>query len=121
MLKGGKQSLSEQKIRALRPVHHQIKQENESVKAYMIWIIVINTISNAILYGIIKMCACGFRYAMKIKREIEILRREGERDRDQPHQEQIKPIATPSRPRPPLEDRKVNAKDPEQHDKTNDV
>lgn len=88
MLRGGKQSLSEQKIHALLPVHHQIKQENESLKEYMIWIIVINTISNAILYGLIKMCACGFRYAMRIQREIEILKREGERDRDQPNQEQ---------------------------------
>ena len=80
MLNGGKQALANQKVTALLPVHHQIQQEAQSIKEFVIIVIIANTISNLLLIGIIQCCRCGIRYVAKVTREIDNLRNKEERE-----------------------------------------
>ena len=74
VLTGGKQALANQKVESLLPVHHQIQQESQAIKEFMIIVIFANTISFLFLIGIIQCCKCGIRYVVRVTREIENLR-----------------------------------------------
>ena len=74
MQNGGKQDLSNQKVESLLPIHHQIQQENRSVKEFIILVVVANTISTLLLIGIIQICKVGMRYTANVLHEIETLR-----------------------------------------------
>ena len=74
LLNGGKQALSNQKVASLLPIHHQIQQEHWSVKEFLIFVIVANTISTLLLIGIIQIRRVGMRYIANVMHEIETLR-----------------------------------------------
>ena len=74
VLTGGKQALANQKVESLLPVHHQIQQESQAIKEFMIMVIFANTISFLLLIGIIQCCKCGIGYVVRVTREIENLR-----------------------------------------------
>lgn len=80
MLKGGKQALANQKVTSLLPVHYQIQQEAQSIKEFVIIVIIANTISNLLLIGIIQCYRRGIRYVTKVTREIDNLRNKEERE-----------------------------------------
>ena len=82
MLNGGKQALANQKVTALLPVHHQIQQEVQSIKEFVIIVIIANTISNLLLIGITQCCSSGIRYMAKVTLEIDNLRNWDEKDRE---------------------------------------
>ena len=74
VLTGAKQALANQKVESLLPVHHQIQQESQAIKEFIIVVIFANTISFLLLIGIIQCCRWGVGYVVNLTREIENLR-----------------------------------------------
>ena len=65
VLTGAKQALASQKVESLLPVHHQIQQESQAIKEFMIVVIFANTIS-FLLFWNHSMLQVGSRICCKL-------------------------------------------------------
>ena len=66
--------LNTQPVKNLIPLHHQMKQESESIKEFMLLLILTNTASFLCLFGIFWICRCGVTYITNVTRELQTLR-----------------------------------------------
>ena len=74
VMKDAPDFLNTQPVKNLIPVHHQLKQESESIKEFMLLVILTNTASFLCPFGIFWICRCGVTYITNVTRELQTIR-----------------------------------------------
>ena len=73
LLKDAPDILSCQPMKSLIPVHHQIHQKSQSIKEFMLLVVLTNKASFICMFSIFWIRRCGITYTISVTRELETL------------------------------------------------